>query len=190
MIFDDVLKKCGDLGRFQWFHYILINLIAMSAGAIGFYYVFGAADPDHRCRLPADVWPNDNHYEPINSTHRLLIDAYIPWNNKSETWERCLRYDHTPHDALVRCPNGWVYDRSTFGYTFTEEADLICDRETVKSWLATLMQSGGLSLLFIGSFADRFGRKRITAIVTILLFAVCLVTQILMQWIPMNANTK
>ncbi|CAF4507366.1 unnamed protein product [Rotaria magnacalcarata] len=57
---DIILQKCGDLGRFQLFHYFFINLISMSAAVVGFYYVFAAANIDHRCRLPDNVWPNDN----------------------------------------------------------------------------------------------------------------------------------
>ncbi|CAF5062664.1 unnamed protein product, partial [Rotaria socialis] len=55
-----------------------MNLMPMSAAAITFYYVFAAAGIDHRCRLPENVWPNDNQYHPINETHELLINRYIP----------------------------------------------------------------------------------------------------------------
>ena len=163
----------------------------MSAAVVGFYYVFGAAEPEHRCRLPASVWPDDTQYYPINRTHETMINAYIPKTKDGTTWEKCVRYPSAnPNDTLISCPNGWVYDRSIFGYTFTEEANLVCSREPLKSWLATLMQCGGFSLLLIGSFADKFGRKKITALVTILLFITCVITQIIMQWVPMTINTK
>ncbi|CAF1411978.1 unnamed protein product [Rotaria sordida] len=189
--FDDVLKKCGDLGRFQLIHYFFINLVAMSAGIAGYYYVFGAAEPAHRCRLPENIWPNDSQYYPINSTHERLINNYIPKTKNGKNWEKCIRYTiENRNDTLVNCPNGWIYDRSIFGYTFTEEANLVCSSEPIKSWLATLIQCGGFSLLIIGSLADKFGRKRLTVIVTILLLVTCLITQILMQWIPMTMNMK
>lgn len=172
-------------------HYFFINLIAMGAGVIGFYYVFGAAEPNHRCRLPASVWPNDTHYYPINRTHQIYIDSYIPKDKDGKIWEKCIRHTTgNPNDTLVACPNGWAYDRSVFGYTFTEEGDFVCGKETEKSWLATLMQCGGLSLLIIGSFADKYGRKKVTVFVTILLFTTCLITQIMMQWVPMTVHTK
>jgi hypothetical protein len=172
-------------------HFFFINLIAMSAGVIGFYYVFGAAEPNHRCRLPASIWPDDTHYSPLNRTHEIYINSYIPIAKDGKTWEKCVRYTTgNPNDTLVNCPNGWAYDRSVFGYTFTEEGDLVCNKEPQKSWLATLMQCGGFSLLLIGSLADRFGRKKMTAIVTVLLFISCLITQAIMQWIPMTVETK
>ncbi|CAF3966181.1 unnamed protein product [Adineta steineri] len=189
---DSILKKCGDLGRFQYVHFFFINLIAMSAGVIGFYYVFAAADPEHRCRLPPTIWPNDTSYYPINRTHEIFINSYIPKTKDGHKWEKCVRYTTgNLNDTLDICRDGWAYDQSIFGYTFTEEANLVCSSEPKKSWLATLMQCGGFSLLIIGSFGDRYGRKRITAIVTILLLIVCLITQVMIQWLTtMTVETK
>ncbi|CAF4020459.1 unnamed protein product [Rotaria magnacalcarata] len=155
---DIILQKCGDLGRFQLFHYFFINLISMSAAVVGFYYVFAAANIDHRY---------------------------------GKKWEECVRYlNGTINDTLVACPNGWAYDRSVFGYTFTEEANFVCGSQPKKSWIATLMQCGGFALLFIGSFADKFGRKKTITTVSIILFIICLITQIMIQWIPMSINIK
>ncbi|CAF0918457.1 unnamed protein product [Rotaria sp. Silwood1] len=154
---DRILQKCGDLGRFQFIHYFFINLISMSAAVAGFYYVFAVADSDHRCRLPANVWPNDTQYNPINITHELIINTYIPKTKDGKKWEQCVLYStEYPNDTLIDCPNGWVYDRSVFGYTFTEEANLVCARKPKQSWIATLMQCGGFALLIIGTFADKF----------------------------------
>ena len=80
---------------------------------------YGAADCNHRCRLPETIWPNDTHYYPINETHRALINAYIPKIKDGKTWEKCIRRTiSNVTDSLVNCPNGWAYDRSIFGYTF------------------------------------------------------------------------
>jgi hypothetical protein len=163
----------------------------MSAGIMGFYYVFGAAEPEHRCRLPESVWPNDTHYYRLNSTHEGLINAFIPKTKDGKSWEKCVRYvTANRSDTLVNCPNGWAYDQSIFGYTFTEEANLVCSSEPKKSWLATMLQCGGFSLLIIGSLGDRFGRKKVITSVTIFLFITCLITQALMQWVSMTAQTK
>ena len=174
---DNILQKCGDLGRFQFIHYFFLNLIAMNAGVVSFYYIFAAAEPDHRCQLPENIWPNDIHYKPINQTHEMLINNYIPKTKDQKQWEKCVRYTNDTH---INCPNGWVYDRSIFGYTFTEEANFVCQNESQKSWLATALQLGGFSLLIIGTLADKYGRKKITTMATILVFVSCLITQIIM----------
>ncbi|CAF3329897.1 unnamed protein product [Rotaria socialis] len=189
--FDTILQKCGGLGRFQLIHYFFMNLMPMSAAAITFYYVFAAAGIDHRCRLPENVWPNDNQYHPINETHELLINRYIPKTTSGTKWQQCARYSTgNTDDTLVTCPNGWAYDRSVFGYTFTEEANLVCGSEPKKSLLATLMQCGCFPLLIIGSLADKFGRKKIITLVTIILFLACLITQAMIQWVPMSIDIK
>ncbi|CAF3934588.1 unnamed protein product [Rotaria sordida] len=188
---DNVLRKCGDFGRFQIIHYFFLSIMAVSASIISFYYVFGAAEPDHRCRLPVNVWPDDTQYSPINQTHELYINNYIPKTIDGKQWKKCVRYMiSNMNDTLVNCPNGWVYDRSVFGYTFTEEADFVCQNESKRSWIATAIQCGGFSLLIIGSLADRHGRKKMIVIVTMVLFFTCLITQIIMQWIPMTIKTK
>ena len=179
---DDILRRCGDRGRFQCVHFFFMNLIGMSAGIVSFYYVFALATPDHRCRLPNEIWPNDTLYRTVDRVHDGLVARYV---------STCSYYPSgNRNESAVECPHGWVYDRSTFGYTFTEEANFVCERESQKSWLATLMQCGGFSLLIIGSLADRYGRKRLVVLVTLLLFSTCLLTQILMQWTPMTVQTK
>lgn len=187
---DGIMRLCGDLGPFQFLHLFFLNLISMSAGIVAFYYVFGAAEPEHRCQLPQSVWPNDLHYWPVNLTHELHINAYIPKESEGK-WDKCVRYTTDDQNkTLINCPNGWVYDRSVFGYTFTEEANFVCQSEPKKSWLNTLMQTGGLSLLVIGSLGDKFGRRRITIVTTFLLFALSVITQIFMKWVPMTVNAK
>ncbi|CAF3695292.1 unnamed protein product [Rotaria sp. Silwood1] len=188
---DNIIRKCGDFGRFQIIHYFFLSIIAMSGSIISFYYVFGIAKPDHRCRLPVNVWPNDTQYNPINQTHELYINNYIPKTIDGKQWENCVRYMiSNMNNTLINCPNGWVYDRSIFGYTFTEEADFVCHNESKRSWLATVIQCSGFLLLIIGSFADKYGRKKMIVIVTMILFITCLITQIIMQWIPMTIKTK
>ncbi|CAF0798698.1 unnamed protein product [Adineta ricciae] len=187
---DSIIRQCGDLGLYQWIHIFFLNLISMSAGIVAFYYVFGAAEPLHRCQLPSSVWPHDAHYYSVNQTHQDLINTYIP-KDKDGKLDKCMRYTTANRSRiLVNCPNGWAYDRSVFGYTFTEEADLVCRSEPRKSWLSTLMQTGGFSLVIIGTLGDKFGRKRTTAITTVFLFVLCIMTQICMQWIPMTVNVK
>ncbi|CAF3343982.1 unnamed protein product [Rotaria sp. Silwood2] len=188
---DSILRKCGDFGRFQIIHYFFLIIMTMCASIVSFYYVFGAAKPDHRCRLPINVWPDDTQYSPINKTHEIYINNYIPKTNDEKKWEKCVRYmTSNMNDTLINCPNGWVYDRSVFGYTFTEEANFVCQNESKRSWIATTLQCSSFLLLIIGSLADKYGRKKMIVIVTIILFFTSLITQIIMQCIPMTIKAK
>ncbi|CAF1188515.1 unnamed protein product [Adineta ricciae] len=188
---DSILRKCGDLGRFQLIHYFFMNWISMSFGITSFYYVFGAAEAEHRCRLPHHIWPNDTQYNPVDEKHRMYINKYIPKDVSGQKWEKCVQYSAgNMNDTLVSCLNGWVYDRSVFGYTFTEEANFVCEYQAPRSWLAVAIQSSGFSLLIIGSLADEYGRKKVAAIISIILFVTCFLTQIILRWMSIPIKTK
>jgi hypothetical protein len=186
---DDVLRRCGDFGRFQWIHYCFLNMLHISAGLVAFYYVYGAAEPEHRCRLPPSLWPNDNQYSPINATHESLLRLYIPTDNGK--WDKCHLFDSINlNKSLIDCPNGWIFDRHVYGFTYTEEANFVCHAKSKRSWLSTLIQTAGFLLLIVGALADKFGRKVTITGVGLLLFSVCLCMQVAMQWIPMSTNSK
>lgn len=126
---DSVLRRCGDFGRYQWIHYIFLNLIAIVSGINASYYVFGVAEPLFRCRLPSDIWPNDDRYEYVNETHKVLIDTWQSATSKCE-WingSACTEF---------------VYDRSVFGRTITEDGQYICQNAVKGTWLSTAYQIG------------------------------------------------
>lgn len=186
---DDVVRRCGDIGRFQWFHYFFLNTIAISSGMVSLYYVFGAAEPEHRCRLPFSLRPNDTQFNPTDTTYLNLLHEYIPMENNK--WDQCHLWNSTnDNTTLMDCSNGWVFDRNIFGLTFTEAASLVCRRKPKKSWLATLVQTAGFLLIIIGTLADRFGRKAMIISVSLLLLIICFSMQIAMQWIPMSIDVK
>ena len=125
---ENIFRRCGDFHRFQFIHYGFLSILTISSGATGFYYAFGVAEPNCRCRPPADVWPNDNEYEPTNATYRVYIDAY------GLTPSKCDINGTT-------CPS-YIFDQRIYGLTFTEEAQFVCDNELKKTWLSTAYQIG------------------------------------------------
>jgi hypothetical protein len=126
---ENVLRRCGDFGRYQLIHYIFLNLIWISAGINGYYYVFGVAEPSFRCQLPSNIWPDDDQFQSINSTHQYLIDSFILPTSKCENinGSKCIHF---------------VYDRSVFGLTFTESSNFVCSNAVQRTWLATAYQIG------------------------------------------------
>jgi hypothetical protein len=126
---ENVLQKCGDLGRYQIIHYIFLNLIALESGITAYYYVFGVAEPSYRCRLPFNIWPYEDQYQPINTTHQYLI-------NQFEVPSKC-------HDINGSFCRDFIYDRSVFGRTFIEEGNFICQNALKKTWASTMYQFGG-----------------------------------------------
>ena len=191
---ENVLRRCGDFGRFQFLHYAFMSLFSVATGITTYYYVFGAAEPLFRCRLPSSIWPYEDKFEPINDTHRDLIEE---WSSKSS----CYDYNKS------LCTD-FVYDCSVFGRTFTEDANFICDKAVERTWLSTSYQAGGYknkyedsciwSFMFLRSFVmlltgmigDIIGRRKMIQILTIVLYVVCFVTQILMETVTMSVQMK
>jgi len=125
---ENVLRRCGDFNRYQLIHYICLNLLNLTSAVTGFYYVFALAEPLFRCRLPSNLWPDDQ-YNSYNTSHSLLIEQYQYSASKCE-------------DINGTTCHSFVYDRSVFGRTFTEEAGYICGDSIEKTWLSTAYQIG------------------------------------------------
>ena len=126
---ENVLRQCGDFGSFQFIHYFFLNLITLGSGITTYYYVFGVAEPFYRCQLPDTIWSNDDQYRSVNKTYQSIIDL---WKSNST----CLSYDGSS------CTQ-FVYDRSIFGRTLTEEGNYACERTFKKTWFSTMYQIGG-----------------------------------------------
>lgn len=126
---ETVLRQCGDLHRYQVINYIFLTLITIGSGITTYYYVFGVAEPLYRCQLPQNIWLDDEQYVARNRTHQDLIDRY-------QSTGKC----ENSNGSICR---NFLYDRSVFGRTFTEEGDFICEKSLTKTWLSTLYQVGG-----------------------------------------------
>jgi len=126
---ENVIRRCGDFGRYQLIHYIFLNLICMGGGINAFYYIFGVAEPSFRCRLPLNLWSDEDQFQSVNDTHRLLIDTWISSISKCDSFNGS------------KCTD-FVYDRSVFGRTLTEDANFVCIKAVKRTWLATAFQIG------------------------------------------------
>jgi hypothetical protein len=126
---ENVIRRCGDFGLYQWIHFVFLCFLNFSSGMTGFYYVFALAEPLFRCRLPSDVWPDDNQYKAINATHQYLLDKNLLPSSKCE-------------NINGSSCNDFVFDRSVYGRTFTEEAKFVCGNALTKTWLSTIHAIG------------------------------------------------
>lgn len=126
---ENVVRRCGDFGRYQLIHYIFLNLICIGSGINAFYYVFGVAEPSFRCRLPSNIWSDNDQFEFINDTHQHLVETWILPTSKC----------HNINGS--KCAD-FVYDRSIFGKTFTEHNNFVCGDAVKRTWLSTAYQIG------------------------------------------------
>ncbi|CAF2085853.1 unnamed protein product [Rotaria magnacalcarata] len=174
---ENILRRCGDLGRYQLIHYIFLNFIAAASGINAFYYVFGVAEPLFRCRLPSNIWADDDRFESVNSTHKLLID----------TWQSPTSICQLVSGSM--CAE-FIYDRSVFGRTFTEDGQYICRKAMKGTWLSTVYQIGPCFAIISGIVSDKIGRRKVIQVLTIAIFIIPVIIQLLLQVVPMSMNMK
>ncbi|CAF1518619.1 unnamed protein product [Rotaria sp. Silwood1] len=172
---ENVIRRCGDFNRFQLIHYIFLSLLTIGSGIAGFYYVFGLAEPDFHCRISSNIWPDNDKFHFYNTNSSLLLDQFQNSTSKCK-------------DINGSTCNEFVYDRSIFGRTFTEEAGYVCDNAIKKTWLSTAYQIGTFAILVTGSVADKIGRRKMIQILTIEQFAITGLTQTLLQFIQMTIS--
>lgn len=165
------MEQCGSFGRYQYLHFFFLNLFPIASGIINFYYVFGAAETPYTCHV-ADKSSANISIE-ISSSQC----SYNLTNDLNETL------------GEFPCTN-WTYDRSVFGRTFTEEANFICENSIYRSFLSTMLQLGAMLVIFTGQLTDLIGRRRSAQLLVSLLLTTFLITQGLLQWVPMSINQK
>ncbi|CAF1389180.1 unnamed protein product [Adineta steineri] len=149
----------------------------MGGGMHAYYYIFGVAEPTFRCRLPLNIWPDEDKYQFINNTHQLLIETWISSTSKCDTinGSKCTDF---------------VYDRSVFGRTFTEDANFVCTNAVKRTWLATVFQIGACSTLINGPLSDKIGRRKMIQLLTTTLFIIPATILVFIQFIHMTINVK
>uniref|UniRef100_A0A8C5Q1U2 Solute carrier family 22 member 2 n=1 Tax=Leptobrachium leishanense TaxID=445787 RepID=A0A8C5Q1U2_9ANUR len=185
--FDDVLDHIGQFGFFQKYVFFLMCMISAVFSPIYVGIVFLGFVPSHRCFNPEAAnlisscgWSLE---EVVNFTVPIQDDSIdspfasqclqydVDWNKTSSS---CLSINHKQpgygNIPVTDCKHGWIYD--TTGSSIVTEFNLVCD----DSWKLDLFQSCVnlgffLGSLFIGYFADRFGRKP-CLLITLLITAV------------------
>ncbi len=168
---ESVIEECGSFGRYQYIHFFFLTFFPIASGIFNFYYVFGAAEIPYQCHVPHEV--------PTNFSTEVLPSqcAYL------------LKEDLNKTIGTFPCTE-WKYDRRIFGQTFTEEANLICQHSIRRSFLATMLQIGAMLIFFTGQITDLIGRRRSIQLLIALLLIVSVITQGLLQFVPMSINQK
>ncbi|XP_048360416.1 solute carrier family 22 member 6-B-like [Sphaerodactylus townsendi] len=167
--FGDLLEEVGSMGIFQLLSVLLLSLPVLLLASHNLVQNFSAASPEYRCRLSPSANASSGHPLSLNESQlpdrcqrfvrRMALDPNGSHNNGQEA-------------ETEPCPDGWLYDNSTFASTIVTEWDLVCNLQPLKNLAQSLFMAGVLLGAFIfGDLSDRFGR-RLILIWSLLLVAV------------------
>ncbi|XP_067674796.1 organic cation transporter protein-like [Haliotis asinina] len=129
----------------------------------------------HPCAIPG--LSNDT-YAIQGDNHRRLVNLTIPV--KDGAFSKCNVYTDDVTDLDQRADNSsqsqcskWVYDKSMFTSTITEDLSLVCDNVVMRSHSNMAVMAG----MLVGSFgqsviSDIFGRKKSCMIFLLMLICV------------------
>ncbi|XP_077984187.1 organic cation transporter protein-like [Glandiceps talaboti] len=183
--YDDVLiHVLGEFGTYQKFCFALLVLTAIPLGTSSFSVVFTLADTDSWCNVPSDVRAQlcssnistNDHHECEERVKNLTIPKVESDDQCETSWKysQCYRYNidinvnnisaldlSRNNSDTMYCDRGWVYDRSQYKVTLSQQFDLVCDRYYLNALLPSIQSIG----YFVGSIAaglllDKVGRLR------------------------------
>ena len=135
--------------------------------------------PPHRCKVPiceSEVEPNQTIFD------LEWLDFAIPLKNTStnylggaQKYDGCLVYNQTIDldpkfttncradtfsDSTTKCEE-FIYDKTYFDETLSTRLNLVCDNQSYRSLLGTILIIGLLfGSLIGGRLGDQFGRKK------------------------------
>ena len=184
---DSILENIvGTGGWGQWMILMFTFPIVMSSELPILIQMFAAYEPRHRCfvqncdngiennaiqtdfiqyALPIEYGSNEIFREDENFDPCHMFEKA----ESNETTRNSCNANDFFNSSIVRC-NGYVYDTSVFEQTLTTKFDLVCDEESKRRLLDTLMMLGLLiGSLIGGRLSDRFGRKIIMMISQLIL---------------------
>ncbi|XP_064606001.1 organic cation transporter protein-like [Liolophura sinensis] len=176
MDFDEVFELLGEFGPYQKRIYFFLCVQVIACACQTFSVIFTGAIPHFRCSIPG--LDNDT-YEIQDENHQELVDAYIPvkLGKLGEEYQSCSLYNHyntsvgnwsTVGNLTQDACYDWVYDKSIFRTTVTEEMGLVCNNIVKRSHLPMFYILGSLFGSFgIGTLSDWFGRKTLLYITII-----------------------
>lgn len=119
---ENLFNEVGEYGSYQRSVFVLVGIVSVIPGIVGFSYSFYGATPDFRCKIPG--YENDT-YEIQGGYHQSLVDLYIPLSTDKSfkgIYDKCnvKSFMNKTNFTVEQC-NEWVYSKQYFQSTIITE---------------------------------------------------------------------
>ena len=174
-IFENIV---GGGGKWQWYIMLLTYPIMFASAPPCVLHLFTAFLPDYRCFVPNCEESNGTSFQADflefsvprehSSTEIFTTAKFDPCHVYKSKTGSCSK-NGFDNSSIETC-EAYVYDESIFPETLTTELDLVCDNDSKRRLLSTLMMLGlMLGSLIGGRISDKLGRKKTTFIATLII---------------------
>ena len=142
--FDNVLSEINDFGKYQKLRYFLLCIASLLPPLVTYIHSFTSPNADHRCKNPYDPSDSFEKHSFINFTNITSLDkCQIEFSGIKD------------NSSIVETCNEWVFDKTYYHTTLTEDWSMVCGRSILRGTVQTVYFMGYLiGSIFIGVLAD------------------------------------
>lgn len=153
---EKLINEVGPFGKYQKLILILCGFVSSLTATTIFSTIFSTADPGLVCSFKNDTDEIKNLAKPC------------------EIWSTIMESKRLNQTCDYECKFSDKY----YGITMVTEWELVCDKSYLVGLTQTAYMVGTVSGLFIGYFSDKYGRKRSTFVMILLLTLVLAISEL------------
>ena len=133
MLYDDLLKRIGEFGKYQRLQYFLICLVSITSSLHSMNMVFVGPVPRHHCQPTTtqepSTWSNLTNGQRADLLYPIDLDTADEHNQCSIYNMTEVDWDEGDYDTWIKlnrtvidkCPDGWWYSTEYYDSTIVSE---------------------------------------------------------------------